>query len=68
MITIGTILTILAIVLVLFILYKIWEAASPAVGKFLPAPWGNVIFWVLVLILVVVVILPLLGIKQPIVR
>lgn len=67
MITIGTILTILAIILVLWIIYKIYEAARPAISRFLPEPWGNVIYWVLVLILVVVFLLPLLGIDQPVV-
>lgn len=68
MITIGTILTILAVILVLWIIYKIYEAAKPAIDRILPPPWGNVVYWVLVLILVVVFILPLLGINQPIVR
>lgn len=68
MITLSTILTILAIILVLWILYKIYESAKPAIQKIIQPPWDSVIFWVLVLILVVVVILPLLGISQPIVK
>lgn len=65
MITIGTILTILAIILVLFILFKIYQAVAPALH--IPDPWGNVIYWVIVLI-VVVWALGYLGIMQPIVK
>jgi hypothetical protein len=67
MITITMILSILAIILVLFILFKIYEAARPAIAKFIPEPWGNVIYWVLVLI-VVVWALKYFGIVQPIIR
>ena len=67
MISIGEILTILAVILVLWILYKIYDSARPAIEKFIHPPWGNVIFWVLVLVLVVVIILPILGISQTVV-
>lgn len=67
MITIGMILTFLAIILVLFILFKIYESVRPALAKFIPEPWGNVIYWVLVLI-VVVWALGYFRIMQPIVK
>lgn len=65
MITIGTILTILAIILILFILFKIYKLVAGALN--VPEPWGQVIYWVLVLI-VVVWALGYLGIMQPVIR
>jgi hypothetical protein len=65
MITVSTILTILAIVLVLFILFKLLGLITNALG--IPAPWGQIIYWVIVLI-VVIWALGALGIMQPIVR
>ena len=67
MITTSFILTILAGILVLFILFKIYEAVKPALEKFIPTPWGNVLYWVLVLI-VVLWALGYFGIMQPIIK
>ena len=65
MITVSTILSILAIVLVLFILFKLLGLITAALG--IPAPWGAIIYWVIVLI-VVIWALGALGIMQPIIR
>ena len=65
MITISTILSILAIVLVLWILFKLLNLVTAAAG--VPAPWGTIIYWVIVLI-VVIWALGWLGIMQPIIK
>lgn len=65
MITVSFILTILAIVLVLYILFRLFNLVIAALN--IPAPWGQIAYWVLVLI-VVVWALGALGIMQPIVR
>lgn len=64
MITISMILTIIAIVIVLAILFKLLGLITAALG--VPAPWGQIAYWVVVLI-VVVWALGFLGIMQPIV-
>lgn len=64
MITVSTILTILAVVLVLFILFRLLGLITTALH--IPAPWGMIIYWVIVL-LVVIWALGMLGIMQPIV-
>ena len=65
MITVNTILVIVAIVIVLVILFKLLGLIEAALK--IPAPWTQIIFWVLVLIIVVWA-LGFLGIMQPIVR
>lgn len=65
MITVSTILTILAIVLVLVILFKLLNLITNALH--IPAPWGQIIYWVIVL-LVVIWALGFLGIMQPIIQ
>lgn len=65
MITVSAILTIIAIVVVLFILFKLLGLVTAALG--IPAPWGQIIFWVVALI-VVIWALGALGITQPIVK
>jgi hypothetical protein len=65
MITVSFILTILAIVLVLFILFKLLGLITAALN--ISAPWGQIIYWCIVLI-VVVYFLGFLGIMQPIIR
>lgn len=67
MITLSIILTILAIILVLWIMFKIYESARPAIEKFIPAPWTNVVYWVLILI-VCLWALGYFGIMQPIIK
>jgi len=64
-ITISMILTILAIVLILFILFKLLNLITAALN--IPAPWGTIIYWVIVLI-VVIWALGFLGIMQPIIK
>lgn len=65
MITVSFIITIVAIVFLLFILFKLLNLITAALG--IPAPWGQIIYWVIVLI-VVVWALGFLGITQPLVR
>lgn len=65
MITISMILTIIAIAVVLWILFRLLGLITAAVG--IPAPWGMIIYWVIVLI-VVVWAFGALGIMQPIVK
>lgn len=65
MITVSFILTVIAIILVLWILSRLYGAVAAAVN--IPAPWGAVIYWVVVLV-VVVWALGYLGIMQPIVK
>ena len=65
MITISFILTIIAIVFVLFVLFKLLGLITQALG--IPPLWGQIIYWVIVLI-VVIWALGFLGITQPIVR
>jgi hypothetical protein len=65
MITVATVLMIIAIVIVLFILFKLLGLIEAAVG--IPAPWVQIIYWVLVL-LIVLWALSALGIMQPIIR
>lgn len=65
MITVSTILMIVAIVIILAILFKLLGLITAALG--IPAPWGQIIYWVIVLI-VVIWALGALGIMQPIVK
>jgi hypothetical protein len=65
MITVSTILTICAIALVLFILFKLLALITAALG--IPSPWGQIIYWIIFLI-VVLWALGFLGIMQPLVR
>lgn len=67
MITLSQIFSVLAILFLLWILFKIYESVRPAIAKIVPEPWGNVIFWVLVLI-VAVWALGYFGIMQPLVK
>lgn len=65
MLTVSFILTVLAIVLVLFILFKLLNLITAALN--IPAPWGQIIYWVVVLI-VIIWALGYLGIMQPIIK
>ena len=65
MITVSFILTIIAIAFVLYILFKLLGLITKAFG--IPEPWGQIIYWVIVLV-VVIWALGFLGITQPIVR
>jgi len=65
MITISTILTIILIVIVLIILFKLYKLIAAALH--IPEPWGQILYWVLVLI-VVIWAFGFFGIMQPIVR
>jgi membrane protease YdiL (CAAX protease family) len=65
MITVGTILTIVLIVIVLVILFKLLNLISSALN--IPAPWAQIIYWILVLI-VVIWAFGFFGITQPIVK
>lgn len=65
MITIPMILTIILIVIVLVILFKLLGLISSALN--VPAPWAQIIYWVLVLI-VVIWAFGFFGITQPLVR
>lgn len=65
MITISTILTIILIVIVLVVLFKLYRLIAAALG--VPEPWGQIIYWVMVLI-VVIWAFGFFGITQPIIR
>ena len=65
MITISAILTVIGIVIVLAVLFKLLGLITKALG--VPDPWGQIAYWVVVLI-VVVWALGFLGVMQPIVR
>lgn len=65
MITVGTILMIIAIAIILYILFRLLGLIEQALG--IPAPWTQIIYWVIVLI-VVVWALGAMGITQPIIR
>ena len=64
MILLSAIFTIVAIVIVLAILFKLLGLLTTTLG--VPAPWGQIIYWLVVLI-VVIWALGYLGIMQPIV-
>lgn len=65
MITISSILTLILIAIVLVILFKLYKLIAAAVG--IPEPWGQIIYWILVL-LVVIWAFGFFGITQPIIR
>lgn len=65
MISLSFILTVLAIVLVFVILFKLLGLVSSALN--IPAPWAQIIYWVLVLVAVIWA-LGALGIMQPIIN
>ena len=65
MISIAMILTVVAVVVVLVILFKLLGLITAALG--IPSPWGQIIYWVLVLI-AVIWLFGVLGIMQPLVR
>ena len=65
MITISFILTIIAIVLILYILFRLLNLITGALN--IPAPWGQIIYWVIVLI-VCIWALGFLGITQPLIK
>lgn len=65
MITLATIFTIIAIVIVLAILFKLLSLITTTLG--IPAPWGQIIYWCVVLV-VVLWALGFLGIMQPIIK
>ena len=55
----------MAIVIILAILFKLLGLITNAVG--IPSPWGQIIYWIIVLI-VVIWALGALGIMQPVIR
>jgi hypothetical protein len=65
MITVSFILTVIAIVIILIVLFKLLGLISQALH--IPAPWAQIIYWVIVLI-VIIWLLGFFGIMQPIIR
>ena len=65
MLSITMILTVIAVVVVLVILFKLLGLITAALGIF--EKWGQIIYWVLVLI-AVVWLFGVLGIMQPLIR
>lgn len=65
MLSISMILTIIAIVIILVILFKLLGLISAALK--IPAPWAQIIYWVIVLIACLWAF-SALGITQPILK